>query len=131
MNAPLPTLQQLLGDGARAEGFEEWVAASFFSEEWNEDEGTKAQHRILRVLTIAMVEGARTETMIGSGYAETLARIGRGMALAFMAMATSGMRDDAGPKAQKELAKIARKFFREGVDYWLKLEAEARRRDGA
>ena len=125
MNERIPTFASLLGE-TRADGFEEWVAMSFFAEEWAKDEGAKATYRIMRLLTTAMIEAARREDELGMDRADTLSRIGRGLSLSFMAMATAPMRDDAGPNATKRLGKIARQFFREGVDYFLQIEAQSK-----
>jgi hypothetical protein len=124
VSGKVPTLASLLGE-TRSDGFQEWVAASFFAEEWTKDEGAKATLRIMRVLTTAMIEVARREDELGMDRVDTLARIGRGLGLSYMQMATAPMRDDAGPNASRRLGKIAKQFLKEGVDYFHRIEAQA------
>lgn len=107
---PLPSLAQWLGDGARADGFEEWVAESVIAERHVADEGEASALRLLRILCIAMVEACRVETDIhGRDHAETVTRLGRCCGVALMAAQISILDGDKKPP----LLRIARIFAAE------------------
>lgn len=89
----IPTLRQWLGDGARAEGFEEFVLATLNAEDGS-DPGVQASMRVVRTLLVAMVEAGRREDEAGSDAVDTLLRMGRGLGYAFMAaMVSKGSKD--------------------------------------
>lgn len=115
-----PTLAQHLGDGNRAEGFEEWVAANYAAEVLSGDEGAKATGRIIRTLTIAMVEAGRRENEEGADYFDTVLRMGRGAGVALMAAVMSTLRDDA---PLDEARDMIVKLVSEGADWFLKQHA--------
>jgi len=62
MDRPLPSLAQWLGDGARGEGFEEWVKEAVFLERNVASEAERSAVRIQRTLSIAFMEVLRAET---------------------------------------------------------------------
>ena len=84
----IPTLREWLGDGARADGFEEFVLSTLQAED-GEDAGVQASMRVIRTLLIAMVEAGRREDEAGSDAVDTLLRMGRGLGYAFMAAMVS------------------------------------------
>lgn len=61
MARPIPSLSEWLGDGARADGFEEWVAESIAVEGELKDPEQAAVVRMVRTFSIAMVEICRIE----------------------------------------------------------------------
>ena len=62
IDRPLPTLAQWLGDGLRADEFEEWVADSLKLEAALDNPAEAMSARLIKTLAIACVEALRIET---------------------------------------------------------------------
>ncbi len=114
MNA-IPRLREWLGDGARADGFEEWIVASLAASE-SSDHGAAASARVLHTLCIAMVEAGRREDGLGSDQVDTVMRMGRGLGYAFMAAIVGKGRDDM---PFGEARKMALQLVQEGMDFFV------------
>lgn len=102
VDKPLPSLAEWLGDGTRAEGFEEWVRQALVADA---DQREAALFRIIQTLSIACMEACRRETTLhGEELSTMITRLARCCGVAIMAPILSIL--DAG-KAPP-LLKIAR-----------------------
>lgn len=111
----IPSLREWLGDGARADGFEEYVEAVLQGKK-SPDPGVRASHRVIETLMIAMVEAGRREDAAGEQAVDTLLRMGRGTGFAFMSAMVSKV-DDAMPL--DEALEMATEMFREGAQAFI------------
>lgn len=110
----IPKLKEWLGDGARADGFEEWVAASLAAAQ-SKDTGTAATNRVLHTLCIAMVEAGRREDTLGMDRVDTMMRMGRGLGYALMSAMVGKGRDDM---PIGEAQQVALALVKEGMDFF-------------
>jgi len=62
IDRPLPTLAQWLGDGMRADQFEEWAADNLKLQTLLDDPSEAMAARLIKTLSIACVEALRIET---------------------------------------------------------------------
>ena len=116
MSRPIPSLAQWLGDGARADDFEAYVRDMLAHEYAVADPNEKTMVRIMRTLSIACMEAARTEVEVhGRSFADALTLLARACGVAIMAPILSGTRDD--PAAPlRQLVDLATNEFRFGAD---------------
>lgn len=122
---PVPSLAEWLGDGARAEGFEEWVAETLAIQagEISPDEASIV--RIVQTLAVAFMEAMRAETeRHGRSPAEVVHFAARAAGVAIMSPVLSLAKDDA--RGLHELVRIITKDFKVGA----KLMAESAIRGG-
>lgn len=96
LDAPkVPTLAAFLGDGIRADGFEEFVALTLASNEVIDDPAEQSSVRMFRTFLVAAVEVGRQELAHGRPYEDICAHMARMAGGAVMAAILSGIRDDA------------------------------------
>ncbi|MDX2289775.1 MAG: hypothetical protein NW217_13250 [Hyphomicrobiaceae bacterium] len=104
---PIPTLCEMLGDGARADGFEDWVRECHDIELSIDDPLQRAMIRMQRLLSVAMVEALNREAAAGDvDPATAINLMARLMGVSLMAAVLSDRTDDA--VASMPVARFAR-----------------------
>jgi len=127
MARPVPSLGQWLGDGARAEGFEEWVRENLDHEAHIVDPNERAVLRMVNILSVACVEICRRETDLhGRDNSETLIHLGRAVGVALMAPLLC-CADANMPIALQRLMKIVLGEVRHGAESMLRSYESKRR----
>lgn len=118
LEKPLPSLAEWLGDGARADGFEEWVATVAMADKIEEDPEQQASLRMLRTFLIALVEAGRIESeRHGRTATEVVHMMARVAGGAVMAAALSVLKEDA---PRMRVAKILADDFGVGAKAMVK-----------
>lgn len=112
MGKPLPTLREFLGDGARAEGFEEWVAENMALQERAKTPQEAAAARMIQTFSIAAVEVLRRETEAGMEAIDAMMMMPRCVSWSIMAACLCAIKDDA---PYLRVAKIVADEFAEGA----------------
>lgn len=113
LNPPkIPRLAEWIGDGVRADGFEEFVATTMAADAVVEDPGELSSLRMFRTFLIAAVEVGRSELGHNRPYEEIVGMMARVAGGAVMAAVLSGIRDDA-PKMR--IAKVLGEEFVSGA----------------
>lgn len=93
---PVPSLAQWLGDGQRAEGFEEWVREMIALQTDGLPPDEASVLRMIQTLAIAFMEAMRAETeQHGRSPAEVVHLAARAAGVAIMSPILSLCRDDA------------------------------------
>lgn len=96
LRKPLPTLAQWIGDGARADGFEDWVRCCIEQAPKTRTADESAALRILQTVCIAFVEAGRAEIdRHGRKAEEVILHLPRIGAYAAMMAIISMAREDA------------------------------------
>lgn len=106
----IPSLGQWLGDGPRAEGFEQWVKLLLRTEHLDEDE--QSALRLMQILGIAAIEGSNIEARHGRPFEMTAVFLARGMGAVCMTAVASCLRDDA---PWRDMAVMLTEEFRRGA----------------
>jgi hypothetical protein len=122
---PIPSLAQWLGDGTRAEGFEEWLRETLAleSEALSPDEA--AVVRMIQTLAVAFMEVAKNESeRHGRPIASTMHHLARAAGVAVMSPILSLCRDDA--SHLHDLVRVLAKDFKIGA----KMMADSAMRGG-
>lgn len=118
LNAPkVPRLTEWLGDGLKAEGFEEFVAATLTAQEVIDDPIEQSAVRMFRTFLIAAVEIGRIEVESGRKYEDVVVAMARVAGGAVMAAVLPGIRDDS-PKLR--IAKLLGDDFVSGAKALIK-----------
>lgn len=104
---PLPSLKAWIGDGTRAEGFEEWVKEAIALGTTSPDPRDQAATRIMLTLSIAFVEAGRIELeQHGNDWATTVPMLARAAgAIALMAV-MNGIEWETKPRDIMRLGKL-------------------------
>lgn len=122
MDRPLPSLADWIGDGARADGFEEWVQTSIPVGAVSDTPEERAALRLIKILSVATVEGCRTETDIhGREFGATISLLSRAAGCAVGAALVSAMDDDI--PSPLRITKLITEEFRNGLKLMLKVPA--------
>ena len=109
LDRPVQSLHQWLGDGARCDGFEEWVREAT---EWAgiAPPAKASLIRMITTLSVAVLESCRTETTLHGQSVETvMARLPSAAGVAVMAAVLCVARDDA--TALDKLAEVMTRGF--------------------
>jgi hypothetical protein len=113
---PFPTLAQWLGDGGRADGFEEWVRTMLDAERDGATADEAAASRIIRTLSIACIECARTEDeRHGRPFELTVVMLARLAGVAIMAAVMSPLDDGDEVPPLDNIARMMVEEFRHGT----------------
>lgn len=111
IDRPLPTLAQWLGDGLRADMFEEWVADNLRLQAALDDPNEAMAVRLIQTLSIACVESLRIETERHDSHviraAMMLARVA---GLTVFAANQCALNDDRNPPYLKIAKTLAEEF---------------------
>lgn len=92
----IPSLSEWLGDGTRADGYEEWARDLLFIDQKTASPEQKIGLRMVRTLTVACMETMRQEAAAGDvSSAEALRCLARAAGIAVGAPILSMVRDDA------------------------------------
>ncbi len=111
---PLPSLAQYLSE-TRGEGFEEWLQETLAIESMLETDTGKASSRMIRTLSVAIVEVFRAELDTHDrDYAETVMLLSRALGFCGMAAIVSGLKEDA---PLKKVKRWVVDDFRVGADF--------------
>lgn len=108
---PLPSLAEWLGDGTRADGFEEWVreTISIGAEVGTDDE--RAAIRMIQTMAIACMEACRTEhEQYGRSQAATLHLLARCCGVAVMSPVLSACHEAPDSSLHKLIRLLADDF---------------------
>ncbi len=123
LNAPkIPSLAAWLGDGIRADGFEEFVTTVLAAQELETDARDQLGLRMFRTFLIAAVETGRTELQRGQPYEDIVSMMARAAGAAVMAAVLSGIREDS-PKMR--VARLLGDDFVDGAKAIIKSSAKA------
>jgi hypothetical protein len=114
-NRPLPSLAEWLGDGTRADGFEEWVREAISLEDEMASEQDKLTVRVLRTLSIACVEILRSEYERSGTSVPALVTLARSCGVATMYAALSVVDPEKLLGGAAEIAETMSKEFSYGA----------------
>lgn len=128
LGKPLPTLREFLGEGARAEGFEEWVAENMALQERAKTPQEAAAARMIQIFSIAAVEALRRETEAGMEAIDAMMMMPRCVAWSIMAASLCAIKEDA---PYLRVAKIVSDEFAEGARHIAKSALADREREKA
>lgn len=113
-NKPVPSLAQWLGDGQRAEGFEEWIQETISLGADGLPPNEASVLRLIQTLTIAFMEAMRAEVeRHGRTPAEVVHLTARAAGVAIMSPVLSLCRDDA--KSLHALVRLMADDFKTGA----------------
>lgn len=125
LDRPLPSLAQWLGDGARADGFEEWVKETVFIERAVTNEAEASAVRMVRTMAIAMMEACRIETeRHGRNAADVLVTVSRVTGCAAMAAVLSIIDHAKGPPPLMRVARELGEEYAHGAKLMAKAHME-------
>lgn len=110
---PLPSLTEWLGDGARAEGFEDWVRETISLEHDVGTDEERAAIRMIQTLAIACMEVCRREhEQYGRSQAEALHLLARCCGVAVMSPVLSACHEAPRSSLHKLVRLLADDFKR-------------------
>lgn len=114
LEKPVPSLAQWLGDGKRADGFEEWLHETLALEtEFGKTPDDATILRMIQTLAVAFMEVCRREHERGRSASEITHLLARAAGIAIMSPVLCVCRDDA--KSLRELVKLLAKDFKYGA----------------
>lgn len=116
----IPSLNEWLGDGQRAEGFEQWVKLLLQTEHADEDE--QSALRFMQILGVAAIEGGNIETRRGRPFELTAAFLSRGMGAVCMVAIASCLREET---PWRDVSIMLTEEFRLGAKYMAHLIEDA------
>lgn len=111
MSRPIPTLAQWIGDGARGEGFEEWVRETIALEHAVPSADEAALVRIIKLLAVACLEASRIETEAhGRPVDRTFIMLARACGIAAMAPVLSVVDNALNPPLRRIVRELSEEF---------------------
>lgn len=125
LERPVPSLAEWLGDGKRADGFEEWLHETLALEtEFGKTPDDATILRMIQTLAVAFMEVCRREHERGRSASEITHLLARAAGIAIMSPILCVCRDDA--QSLHGLVKLLAKDFKHGAT----LQAESALRGG-